>query len=44
MKDSQKAVIAQNYAKWDAATKWAKQNGLTFRVLTEDQIFHQGKK
>jgi len=44
MKDSQKAVVAQNYAKWDAATKWAKQNGLTFRVITEDMIFHQGRK
>lgn len=44
MKDSQRAVVAQNYAKWDAATKWAKQNGLTFRVITEDQIFHQGRK
>ena len=44
MKDSQRAVVAQNYAKWDAATKWAKQNGLTFRVITEDMIFHQGRK
>jgi hypothetical protein len=34
--------VAINYAKWDAATKWARQNGLTFRVINEDQIFHQG--
>jgi hypothetical protein len=37
-----RAQVAINYAKWDAATKWARQNGLTFRVITEDQIFHQG--
>lgn len=39
-----RAQVAINYAKWDAATKWARQNGLTFRVITEDQIFHQGSK
>ena len=39
-----RAQVAINYAKWDAATKWARQNGLTFRVITEDQIFHQGNK
>ena len=44
MKDRDRAIIAVNYAKWHAATLWAKQNGLTFRVITEDQIFHQGKK
>ena len=45
MKDRDKAVIAINYAKWDQATKWARQNGLTFRVITESDIFRQsGKK
>jgi hypothetical protein len=44
MKDRDKAIVAVNYAKWHAATLWAKQNGLTFRVITEEQIFHQGKK
>ena len=44
MKSNERAVIAINYAKWDQATKWARQNGLTFRVITEDQIFHQGSK
>lgn len=39
-----RAVVAVNYAKWDSATKWAKRNGLTFRVINEDQIFHQGAK
>jgi hypothetical protein len=44
MKDRDKAIIAINYSKWDAASKWARQNGLTFRVVTEDQIYHQGGK
>jgi hypothetical protein len=39
-----RAAVAVNYAKWDMATKWAKRNGLVFRVITEDQIFHQGGK
>jgi hypothetical protein len=44
MKDRDRAIVAVNYAKWDAATKWARANGLMFRVITEEQIFHQGKK
>ena len=39
-----RAVVAVNYAKWDAAQKWSKANGLYFRIITEDQIFHQGGK
>ena len=39
-----RAVVAVNYAKWDQATRWARRNGLVFRVITEDQIFHQGNK
>jgi hypothetical protein len=42
--DRDRAVVAVNYAKWDAATKWARKQGLTFRVINEDQIFHQGSK
>jgi len=33
-----------NKAKWDAATKWARQNGLTFRVITENEMFANGRK
>jgi hypothetical protein len=40
--DRDRAIVALNYAKWDAATKWAKRNGLTFRVINEDMIYHQG--
>ena len=39
-----RAIVAVNYCKWAAAQVWCKQNGLTFRIITEDQIFHNGRK
>ena len=39
----QKQVII-NTAKWEAATAYARQNRITFRVLSEDQLFHQGNR
>lgn len=39
-----RAVIAVNYAKWDAATRWCRRQGLQFRVITEDDIFRNGSK
>mgnify|MGYP000147364238 CR=1 FL=1 len=39
-----RAIVAVNYAKWAAAQAWCKRNGLTFRVVTEEDIFHQGRK
>lgn len=39
-----RAIVAVNYAKWAAAQAWCKRAGLTFRVLTEDDIFRNGKK
>jgi len=40
-----RAQVAINYAKWAEAQKWCKRNGLTFRVITEADIFHTpGKK
>jgi hypothetical protein len=42
IRDQAAAVL--NMAKWQAATAWCKAHGLTFRVVTEDMIFHQGKK
>lgn len=39
-----RAIVAVNYAKWDAAQKWCRRQGLGFRVVTEDDIFHQGSK
>lgn len=43
MSSRDRAVVAINYAKWDAATKWAKRNGLSFRVVTESDMFHNGR-
>lgn len=43
-KSRDRAVVAINYAKWDAATKWCRRQGLSFRVITEDDMFHNGKK
>jgi hypothetical protein len=43
MSNKDRAIVAINYAKWDAATKWARANGLTFRVITENDMFHNGK-
>jgi hypothetical protein len=44
MSERDRAVVAVNYAKWDAATKWARRNGMTFRVINEDQIYRNGKR
>jgi hypothetical protein len=43
MNSRDRAVVAINYAKWDAATKWARKNGLSFRVITESDMFHNGR-
>jgi hypothetical protein len=37
-------VVAINHAKWQAAMAFCKQQGYTFRVITEDDLFHQGKR
>lgn len=34
----------KNLAKWEAASAWCKQQGVTFRIVNEGDIFHQGKK
>lgn len=34
----------KNLAKWEAANAWCKQQGIRFRVINEDDIFHQGNK
>jgi len=44
MSEKERMIVAINYAKWDQATKWAKANGLTFRVINEDDIFRNGRK
>ena len=39
-----RAIVAVNHAKWAAANAYCRQNGLTFRVVTEDDIFYTGKR
>lgn len=34
----------KNMAKWEAANAWCKQQGIKFRVVSENDIFHQGGK
>jgi hypothetical protein len=33
-----------NEAKWAAARQWCKQNGVVFRIVNENDIFHQGRR
>jgi len=33
-----------NMAKWEAASKWCKQQKIRFRIISEEDIFHTGKK
>ena len=35
----EQVTYAVNIAKWTAATAWCKQRGITFRILTENQLF-----
>lgn len=39
-----RAVVAVNHAKWAAAMAWCKQAKLTFRVITEDDLFRNGSR
>lgn len=39
-----RAVVALNHAKWAAAMAYCKRIGCTFRVITEDDLFRQGKR
>ena len=36
-----KMIVAINKAKWAAAQRWCKQNGMVFRVMTEADMFAQ---
>jgi|TARA_A200000159_G_C7275751_1_gene319285 hypothetical protein len=38
------AQYIQNVAKWEAARAWCKQKKIFFRVITEKDIFHSGKR
>lgn len=43
MNQNQRATVAVNHAKWFMAEKWAKSQGITFRVITEHDIFKNSK-
>lgn len=36
-------IIAINHAKWASAMSYCKRMGFTFRVITEDDLFYNGK-
>jgi hypothetical protein len=36
-------VVAINHAKWQAAMAYCKHQGYTFRVITEDDLFYNGR-
>jgi len=40
MSAKDRAIVAVNHAKWEAATAFCKQQGLMFRVITEDDLFY----
>ena len=39
-----KLMVAINMAKWKAATAFCKQQGLVFRIVSENDLFIQGKR
>lgn len=41
MNANQRATVAVNHAKWKCATAWCKQKGITFRVVTEKELFRK---
>lgn len=38
-----KSALVINQAKWAAAEKWCAQKGLTFRIMTEYDLYRKGK-
>jgi hypothetical protein len=39
-----KLMVVINHAKWAAAHAWAKANKIQFRIVSENEIFHQGRR
>ncbi len=37
------AQFVKNQAKWAAANIWCKQQGIKFRIVSENDLFHNGK-
>jgi hypothetical protein len=38
------AQYVRNMVKWEVARAYCKQNGMQFRIITEHQLYHTGKK
>lgn len=38
------AQYIKNQVKWAAARAWCQQNGVKFRIITEHDLYHSGKK
>ena len=38
------AQYVRNQVKWAAARNWCAQNGVKFRIITEHDLYHSGKK
>jgi hypothetical protein len=38
------AQYVRNMVKWAAAQNWCKQQGIHFRIITEHDLYHTGKK
>lgn len=38
-----KAVVVINHAKWQAANAWCQRAGIKFRVITESDMFYNGR-
>ena len=41
---AKKKQVVVNMAKWEAANAYAKQRKIRFRVVSEEQLFHNGKR
>ena len=41
---AKKKQVVVNMAKWEAANAYAKQRRIKFRVVSEEQLFHNGKR
>jgi hypothetical protein len=41
---AKKKQVVLNMAKWEAASAYAKQRQIKFRVVSEEDLFHNGKR
>ena len=41
---AKKKQVILNQAKWEAASAYAKQNKIRFRAVSEEDLFHNGKR